>query len=202
MTSVTPPVNVRAVEQQSSKLEPPRRLTAAELLQLSNRDHKRYALIRGELITMAPAGAEHGARASSLGARMQVFAEDHELGIVFAAETGFQLEVDPDTILAPDAAFVRQARLPAGPLPAGYFPGAPDIAVEVVSPGDTQREVADKVAAWLEHGTHLVWVLRSRQKTVTVHRLDGTVQVLGENDLLDGEDVLPGFRIPIKHLFR
>jgi Uma2 family endonuclease len=202
MTRVTLLVTDPTVEQQAPDQEMRRLYTAAELCQLSQKGNKRYALVRGELVTMAPAGVEHGDRALGLGARMRIFAEDHDLGVVLAAETGFLLERNPDTVLAPDAAFVRKERLPAGKLPTGYFPGPPDLAVEVVSPNDKKSEVTDKIESWLHFGTKLVWVLRSSNKTVTAHRPDGTEQVFTDQDELDGEDVLPGFRIPIRHLFR
>jgi Uma2 family endonuclease len=202
MQDVTTRDKSPSLERRQSNSASPRLYTADELLRLSSKGDQRYALMRGDLITMAPAGAEHGDRALNLGARMRIFADDHDLGTVFAAETGFQLEYNPDTVLAPDAAFVRKERLPVGKLPTGYFPGAPDLAVEVVSPGDTRRKVNDKVAAWLHFGTRLVWVLRSHNKSVTIHRADGTEQVLNEGDMLDGEDLLPGFQVPVSHLFR
>lgn len=176
--------------------------TANDLLRISARGHQRYELIRGVLHTMPPAGIEHGDRALRLGAHLQIFVEDHDLGIVVAAETGFYLERDPDTVRAPDAAFIRKERLPAGPLPSGYFLGAPDLAVEVVSPNDKAGDVEDKVQTWLRFGTRLVWLLAAKTRTVTVYRLDGAIQVLTGNELLDGEDVVPGFQIPVSRLFR
>jgi Uma2 family endonuclease len=151
---------------------------------------------------MPPAGIEHGKRASRLGARLDSFVEEHDLGVVVAAETGFYLERNPDTVRAPDAAFIRKDRLPEGDLPRGYFPGAPDLAVEVVSPGDRADEVDDKVQTWLRFGAQRVWLLSSRTKSVTVYRPDGSAQVLTSDDLLDGEDVLPGFQVQVSRLFR
>jgi Uma2 family endonuclease len=176
--------------------------TANDLLRISASGHQRYELIRGVLHTMPPAGIEHGDRALRLGAHLQIFVEDHDLGIVVAAETGFYLERDPDTVRAPDAAFIRKDRLSAGPLPSGYFLGAPDLAVEVVSPNDKASEVRDKVQTWLRFGTRLVWLLAAKTRTVTVYRLDGSTQVLTINEILDGEDVVPGFQIPVSRLFR
>jgi Uma2 family endonuclease len=171
-------------------------------MKLSVRGDKRYELNRGVLKTMPPAGIEHGQRALGLGASLYIFVEEHDLGIVVAAETGFYLERNPDTVRAPDAAFIRKDRLPEGDLPRGYFLGAPDLAVEVVSPGDTADEVDDKVQTWLHFGAQRVWVLSSKTMSVTVYRPDGSAQVLTGDDLLDGEDVLPGFQVQISRLFR
>jgi Uma2 family endonuclease len=176
--------------------------TAEELLQISKRNEQRYELNRGVLKTMPPAGIEHGQRALGLGAHLYLFVQEHDLGIVVAAETGFHLERNPDTVRAPDAAFIRKNRLPEGDLPRGYFLGAPDLAVEVVSPGDTADEVDDKVHTWLHFGAQRVWVLSSRTMSITVYRPDGSAQVLPGDDLLDGEDVLPGFQVQVSRLFR
>ena len=141
---------------------------------------------------MTPAGNEHGKIAMSVAWRLAQHVENHGLGSVYAAETGFRLASDPDTVRAPDAAFVSQARLDAvGPV-AGYWPDAPDLAVEVVSPGDRYGEVADKVAAWLAAGTQMVVVIEPRQRTVAVHGADGAVDVLREDDVLEGGEVVPG----------
>ena len=152
---------------------------------------------------MAPAGYEHGDIAMGLGAHMRIHVEDNQLGRVFAAETGFRLSRNPDTVRAPDAAFVRQQRFP--PLQertsSSYFPGAPDLAVEVVSPNDTAADVQAKVQDWLSHATQLVWVVYPSSRTVMVCRADGTASILTANDVLDGEDVLPGFRFPLERLF-
>jgi Uma2 family endonuclease len=175
--------------------------TADDLLEISARDGNRYELIHGRLHVMAPAGDLHGSYAMGLGARMYTHADDNDLGIVFAAETGFVLETAPDHVRAPDAAFVSKARL-SQKLTGKYFSGAPDIAVEVVSPNDTVSEVQDKIQDWLTHGSRLVWVVDPRSRTLTVYRPDGTANVLKAVDTLDGEDVLPEFSFPLSRLFR
>jgi Uma2 family endonuclease len=116
-------------------------------------------------------------------------------------ETGFRLTTDPDTVLAPDVSFISSARIPATGLPEGYFPGAPDLAIEIVSPGDLDEEVQAKVAAYLQSGSKLVWVLRPKRRTVTVHHPDGTARTLGVNDTLSGESLLPDFSLPLRELF-
>src|SRR5436190_11786321 len=121
-------------------------ITAEQLLKMG--DIGRCELLYGELVMMSPAGAEHGVVAVRMARFVTDFVEVHSLGLVFAAETGFKLETDPDMVRAPDVSFVRKARL-KGRVPKGFFPGSPDLAVEVSSPDDTRREVGEKVNSWL-----------------------------------------------------
>jgi len=188
-------------QQEPITSEEERLYTAEDLLEISARGENRYELIRGKLITMAPAGSEHGHLALGLGARIRIFVENHELGVAFAAETGFILERNPDLVRAPDVGFVRKERLPEGSLPSTYFPGAPDLAVEVVSPHDAAADVQNKVQDWLTHGTQLVWVVEPKSQTVTVFRADGSARVLKPGDTLEGENVLPGFTFEVAKLF-
>ena len=175
-------------------------VTAEDLLAID--DDYRYDLIRGELFRMSPAGPSHGALTFAFGVRIGLFVTEHKLGEVFAAETGFALEHDPDTVLAPDIAFIRADRLPPGELPDSFMDVPPDLVVEVASPSQGGPSIARKVARYLDAGVPLVWVLRTRRKTISVHRSGREVIVLGIGDVLDGEDVLPGFRLPLAELFR
>lgn len=175
--------------------------TAEELLRLSADTSHRYELEKGKLTVMSPAGSEHGILALRLGSKIERFIDENDAGFAFAAETGFIVEENPDTVRAPDIAFVRKDRLPDGKLPQGYFPGAPDLAVEVVSPNDSAAYVQDKVQDWLRHGTKLVWVVEPKTQTVTIYRTDGSATVLQASNTLAGEDVLPGFRYDLKILF-
>ena len=118
---------------------------------------------------MAAARTQHGIIAMRLGGALGYYVGERGLGLVFAAETGFTLARNPDTVLAPDAAFLRAERIPASASPDGYWEMVPDLVVEVDSPGDTQREVAMKVTAYLRHGVQLVWVARPKRRTVVVH---------------------------------
>ena len=148
-------------------------------------DGYRYELVRGELKKTAPAGFEHGTLAVEFAAELRNFVKANKLGRVTAAETGFKLTTNPDTVRAPDIAFVSQKRLDeVGPVQ-GYWPGAPDLAVEVVSPNDLYTEVSDKVAEWLEAGSKMVVVVNPRRQQVFVHAPDADVKVLGER-YLDG----------------
>src|SRR3954452_24163149 len=133
-------------------------LTADELLSLPD-DGMRHELVRGELKTMPPAGGEHGLVAGKLFGRVFVHADTNQLGYVFAAETGVFVEQDPDTVRAPDVAFIARARLPGGRAPRGFLRVVPDLVAEVVSPGDRASELEEKVQTWLHAGVRLVWVV-------------------------------------------
>ena len=174
--------------------------TAADLERLPD-DGFRYELVDGELRQMTPAGNQHGKIAALVTASLVQHVLANQLGSVYAAETGFRLGSAPDTVRAPDVAFVCQARLDAVGSVAGYWPGAPDLVVEVVSPGDRLGEVADKVAAWLAAGTQMVVVVEPPQRTVAVHCADGTVRALQEGDVLEGGSVVPGWQVPVAALF-
>jgi len=171
--------------------------TAAQLLEASGLG--RCELVRGELIMMSPAGSEHGSIIVNITAPLATFVKQHRLGHVFSADTGFHIARDPDTVRAPDVAFVRQERI-AGEIPKGFFPGAPDLAVEVVSPGDRASEVLAKVQDWLEAGSAAVWIVDPHTRRVSVYR-GGEVAVLKEADSLAGGDLLPGFSLPVTDVF-
>ena len=126
--------------------------------------------------------------------------EQRALGEAFAAETGFRLASNPDTVRAPDAAFVRRERIPATGTPAGYWPGAPDLAIEVTSPGDSFDEVEEKVLEWLAAGTRMVIVVNPAKQTATVYR-GQSARLLGAEDTIDGEDVVPGWLVPVREIF-
>ena len=135
-----------------------RLMTADELLKLP-RGRFRYRLVKGELLTMSPAGSEHGAIVVNLSVLLGQHVKANKLGIVFGAETGFKIAENPDTVLAPDVAFISREHIPASGIPKKYWPGAPDLAVEVLSPGDTAREVEKRVGQWLAAGARLVWTV-------------------------------------------
>ena len=174
--------------------------TAGQLLAMPA-DGWRYELVDGELRRMAPAGHEHGRVALNLAWRLGQHASTHRLGTVYAAETGFLIRRDPDTVRAPDIAFIAKARADAARTTRGYFPGAPDLAVELVSPSDTFSEVEEKVFEWLDAGSIGVVVVDPRRRRVTVSRGKQDICVLGENDTLDLSFVLAGFSIPVAELF-
>ena len=176
----------------------PSLITAADLRALSA-PHKRTELVRGQLLVREPAEFRHGAVAMEIGARLSNFVKRGQLGVVVAAETGFALARDPDTVRAPDAGFIRASRLP-DPLPRGYADGAPDLVVEVLSRDDRAGDVLAKVADWLNAGSALVWVIDPDRRLARVYRADGSESLIAADAMLDGEDVLPGFTCPIREI--
>lgn len=175
-------------------------MTAEELIELPADDYT-YELVEGELIRMPPSGGEHGKLAARLTRLLDEYVEAHDLGTVSTADAGFILRRTPDTVRAPDASFIAKDRIPTTGIPKSYWPFAPDLAVEVVSPGDRFDEVQTKVADYLAAGTRLVWVVNPTNRTVFVYRATHDVHALGEEDELSGEAVIPGFRCPVSRVF-
>lgn len=169
----------------------PTLMTADELEHLHLPD-MHVELVKGVLIVKEPAGYRHGAVAARLAKVLMDYADAQDLGQVVAAETGFTLATDPDTVRAPDTAFIRRERLP-DPLPVGFARLAPDLVVEVLSPNDRPGEVLAKVADWLSAGTRLVWVVDPTRRCARVYRADGSDSRVDADGALDGEDVVPGF---------
>jgi Uma2 family endonuclease len=179
----------------------PKLMTAEELIRLSTGMGKRYELVHGELKTMSPAGFKHGRIAMKIGARLQTHASSRGLGSVAAAETGYRLRNNPDTVRAPDVSFVSKARLDKIGEVTAFFPGAPDLAVEVVSPDDTATEVKIKVSEYFEAGGKLVWIIYPDTREVVVFRSARESTVLSSQDTLDGGEVIPGFTCRVAELF-
>lgn len=176
-------------------------MTAEQLAELPD-DGARHELISGELRTMPPAGAQHGSVTFELGLRIGLHVRSAGLGRCFAAETGFLIARDPDTVRAPDLAFVRNDRVSELESAAGFAEVVPDLVVEVVSPSDRATKVAEKALGWVDAGTRLVWVVDPQAGFVAIYRADGVVQLVrGPEAALDGEDVLPGFSLPLGELF-
>ncbi len=175
-------------------------MTTEELLELP-RGEFRYELVKGELKRMSPTGDEHGRVTMELASPLYQYAKLNNLGRDYAAETGFKLESDPDTVRAPDIAFVSIERIQAAGSIQGYRSGAPDLAVEVISPGNTKREMAEKVKEYFESGARMVWVISPKLKTVTVYRSLTDITTLTEKDTLDGGEVVPGFQISVAEIF-
>jgi Uma2 family endonuclease len=173
-------------------------LTADELLAL-NIQNKRTELVRGRLIVREPAGFRHGVVAALLTAKLADFVQTHALGVVVAAETGFKIFSNPDTVRAPDVGFICAARVPH-PLPRGYADIAPDLAVEVLSPDARAGEVLAKVSDWLNAGCRLVWVVDPDRRMARVYRADGSESLVFVDATLDGEDLLPGFTCWVEDL--
>jgi Uma2 family endonuclease len=177
------------------------RLTADDLWRMGEGDVRRE-LVDGEVIEMTPAGGVHGEVLLKVGSPLRTYVEAHRLGKVVGGDVGFVLALpsDPDRVRAPDVAFISTARLPDGRLPQGFIRGAPDLAVEVLSPSDNPDEVQRKVRDYLEAGTRLVWMLAPLARAATVYRPDGSARLVREPESLDGEDVVPGLAIALADL--
>jgi Uma2 family endonuclease len=175
-------------------------VTAEELLRMPEDGH-RYELVNGELRKIPPTGHVHGRFAATLTGSLVRHVTANRLGAVYAAETGFILRRNPDTVRAPDVAFICQERVEEVGDAAGYWPGAPDLAVEVISPSDTYTEVEEKVFEWLDAGTLMLLVVNPRMPSVTVYRSLTDISVLTQNDTLHGGDVVPGWTMPVKDIF-
>jgi Uma2 family endonuclease len=161
----------------------------------------RCELVRGELTMMSPAGFEHGAIAGNLQIYLGIFVKQRSLGIVTSAETGFIIGHDPDTVRAPDVGFVRSDRI-SKVLTPRFFEGAPDLAVEVVSPTDRAGELLAKIRDWLAAGCRVVWLVDPTSRTITVYRGSGDTTVLAVGDELTDNDVLAGFSsLPVAEVF-
>jgi Uma2 family endonuclease len=174
--------------------------TAEELLRMPSDDY-RYELVKGELRKMTPAGTRHGSIISRLLAALVQHVDAQALGEVFGPDSGFKIADSPDTVRAPDVAFVREERIPHGELTEKFWPGGPDLAVEVISPADTLYELDEKVEEYMTSGVALVWVVNPKKRTITVYRPGASPEVLGESDQLDGRPVLPAFQYPVAKVF-
>jgi Uma2 family endonuclease len=172
-------------------------MTAEELANLPD-DSLCHELIKGELLTMSPPGDEHGAVTINLSTLLHNHVKANSLGVLRATETGFKLESNPDTVLAPDIAFIARDRV--RPRSTGYHAGPPDLAVEVMSQWDSRPQAERKAFLWLELGAKAVWVVSPQKRTVEVIRADGYRKLFHEtDDLVD--DTVPGFRVPVSEIF-
>ncbi len=172
-------------------------VTADEFARLP--EPSRAELIAGKVVEMAPAGAGHGSIAMQIAHALCAWNDDHQLGTVAPGDCGFILSREPDTVRVPDVAFISWARL-RGPVPDGFYPMAPDLAVEVVSPTDRRGDVMAKISDWLNAGTQLVWVVWPRSDSLWVCRADADPQILGPTDELRAADLLPGFALSVSRI--
>lgn len=175
-------------------------LTAEEFAALPT-DNLRLELVAGEIVAMPPAFDDHGEVIVLLTLAVGAFVREHGLGRMYGAETGFLLARDPDTVRAPDFAFISKDRVPAQRPKPGWVEVVPDLVAEVVSSGDRLSEVREKTRMWLEAGARLVWVVFPASRTVEVHRAGQELVTLREGEALDGGDVIPGFAAPVARLF-
>ena len=181
-----------------------RLLTADDLLRLSSQG-VRGELIRGVLCETMPTGMEHGEIVMRLGAALLRYLQPRRLGRLMASDSGVWLERDPDTVREPDIAYFSAETSPLDERVTGYAEVAPDLVVEITSPGDSRREINDKALMWLSFGVRLVWVVHPERRTVDVHRANHAVETLSDADAdadaLGGLDVLPGFTCQVRAVF-
>ncbi len=176
-------------------------LTAEEFGRLPDPvDGSRQELINGVIVTMPPPKGRHGNCCAIVSSALLVFVRENRLGNIFSNNPGFVLGRDPDTVRGPDVAFWSRQRLPEIPEDE-YIAIPPDLAVEVVSPGDHFSRIQNKVRAYLACDVALLWVIDPIDRSVSVYRPNQPLRILAETDTLDGEEVLPGFRLPVRDLF-
>jgi Uma2 family endonuclease len=171
-------------------------MTVEEFMNLEDDDSHRHELIKGELLTMPVPKHLHGRVSANLTMLLLQHARANRLGEV-VAESGYHLESDPDTVLGPDVSFVSKDREMDLD---GYYPGAPDLAVEVLSPSDRKGMVERKLAIWLATGTRSVWLVNPRRRTVEVISSLSNRRTLHETDELV-DDTVPGFRVKVSEIF-
>jgi Uma2 family endonuclease len=176
-------------------------MTAVELLALPRGMGKRYELLAGELRTMSLAGWRHGQVVDNVQWLLGSHIRAKGIGRGFGAETGFLIERSPDTVRAPDFAFIANENLPAADPVEAFWPGAPDLAVEVLSPNDRTGEVDEKIEAWLNAGCQAVWVIDPQLETVAIYHSRTEVRLLSVGESLDNEPIVPGFTCPVAELF-
>lgn len=162
----------------------------------------RVALIEGELHRMAPAGGRHGRLGVRFTVALHLFVEAHHSGVVYSADTGFVLQREPDTLLAPDVTFIQKDRVPVGDDEIGFPEVVPDLVVEILSPSNTSTMMTKKVNAYLAAGVSLIWVVDPVHSVITIHWPDGNSREIGMDGTLDGGHVLPGLSLPVADLFQ
>ncbi len=176
-------------------------VTAEDLLTLPTGMGKRHELLAGEIREMSPSGWPHGIVVGRLHNRLGSFIEEHDLGLVFGAETGFLITRDPDTVRAPDFGFVAKRNIPKEMPSEAFWPGPPDLAVEVLSPSDKTGDVDEKIRAWLAAGCSAVWVIDPQLETVAVHRSSTDIQIKTADKVLEGGTIVPSFSCRVEELF-
>jgi Uma2 family endonuclease len=178
---------------------PAKIVTAAELENYS--DEMRYELANGELATMPFEGGQHGRITAIIGFILKRHVKENQLGVVYAAETGFLLTRDPDTVLAPDVAFVSRSRVDGIEDEVKFIPFAPDLAIEVLSPSDRFTRTEKKAFAWIEHDTKLVLLVDPESKRVHSIRSKRSIVVHELEETIDCSDAVSGWQLKIREVF-
>lgn len=173
-------------------------LTADDLARMPDDDSVQLELDEGELISMPPAGEDHGYIEVDLVSLLHDFVKKNKLGRVYGGDTGFRL--NDRTVLSPDVAFVRRERVEAV-RSKSFANGAPDLAVEILSPSDTVRRINRKVKQYLTAGCHTVWLVYPESQTVDVFEASGAERTLRSEEILEAPEILPGFSLKVAELF-
>ena len=181
----------------ATALTPKTRMTLMEYEALD--PHLRYELIEGELVEMAPTGEQHGGVTYKLPLEPSYFVKKKKLGLSFGAETGFVIDVGRNTVLAPDWAFICADRLPEN-LSEKFSRVVPDAVLEVRSPSNRPVQVRRKMELWVAAGVRLVWEYDPKTKLMTVYRPEKEPQEIGLDDIVSGEDVIPGFAMTLREM--
>lgn len=176
-----------------------RRLTAREFE--SHPSNRWTELVRGDVRVNPPPATRHGLVVSNLHFLLNSHVRSTKIGAVFGDGTGFVLPNLEDTVRGPDVSFVRADRLPPGGIGRGWLPISPDLVAEVLSPSDAPSAVEEKIADYRTAGTHLIWIVDPESRRVTVLSGNAPGRLLEETDVLDGENVVPGFRCAVNELF-
>jgi Uma2 family endonuclease len=177
----------------------PDTIITVEELEAIDLPGKSTELVRGRLVVREPPSTYHGKIAAKLGYLLGDYVYPHDLGVLFGQDTGFKIESNPDTVRAPDAAFLSKERA-AHITRRGYAALAPNLTAEILSPDDRPGEVLTKVGDWLRAGVQIVWVIDPERAEAHIHRADGSLSVVHIDGALDGEDVLPGFSCPLSQI--
>ena len=175
-------------------------LTADEFFRLYSHKDGRYELVDGEVVEMAPVNEQHGDSAFNISGAFYIYSRRMGTGRG-GVETGYRVRQNPDTVRGPDVSFNLRARHEGESASAGFVTGAPDIAVEVVSPSNTAAEMERKVAEYLAAGSQRVWLAYTSTRTVVVHRANGTTINYAGDDVITDEELLPGFTLPLSEIF-
>lgn len=178
----------------------PNLITADQLFRMPD-DGNRYELVRGRLLRVDPAGSKSSITTGRISRRIGSFVEASDLGLTGDADWGFKLASDPDIVRAPDVAFVKAERIPSDGIPREFWPGPPDLAVEVLSPSDRMVDVLEKVQEYLTAGTRIVWVIDPEARKAIVFHADRPPEVVGSEGELLGEDVIPSFVLRLAEIW-
>ena len=176
-------------------------LTGDDLLKMSEEATEGYELIEGELVKMVPTGLEHGNVENGAAFQLTLFNKQHKLGRILTGEIGFYIRGNDRTVRAADVAFMSYERLSVDASLEGYSRIAPDLVVEVISPGNTAEEMEEKIREWFDFGVRLIWVIYPKTRRVHVYTTPDKPIILDVDAHIEGGDVLPGFQHPNCDLF-